>query len=100
MNGLPMRQPIRLTTPSAVKTRVVGKLSPATAALSTLSIASTRSYMPNGIAVTRITPSNWKPPHTWPKAGVGNENPKLENAFPKPAGLKPTKLNPHKDDPQ
>ena len=43
MNGLPIRQPIRLTTPSAVSTRVVGKLSPATAALSTLSIASTRS---------------------------------------------------------
>ena len=29
MNGLPIRQPIRLTTPSAVSTRVVGKLSPA-----------------------------------------------------------------------
>jgi hypothetical protein len=43
MNGLPIRQPIRLTTPSAVSTRVVGKLSPATAALSTLSMASTRS---------------------------------------------------------
>ncbi len=43
MNGLPMRQPMRLTTPSAVSTRVVGKLSPAAAALSTLSRASTRS---------------------------------------------------------
>jgi len=43
MNGFPIKQPMRLTTPSAVKTRVVGKLSPATAALSTLSSASTKS---------------------------------------------------------
>jgi hypothetical protein len=42
MKGLPIRHPIRLKIPSAVSTRVVGKLSPA-AALSTLSIASTRS---------------------------------------------------------
>ena len=38
-----MQQPIKLTTPSAVSTRVVGKLSPAIAALSTLSSASTKS---------------------------------------------------------
>ena len=43
MKGLPIRQPIRLTTPSAVSTRVVGYSSPAASALSTLSMASTRS---------------------------------------------------------
>src|ERR1700730_3241231 len=56
--------------------------------------------MPNGIAVTRITPMNWKPAKTWPIAGVGNEKPKLENAWEKPAGLIPPQFSPNKVDPQ
>ena len=35
--------------------------------------------MPNGIAVTRMTPRNSKPENTWPMAGSGTEKPKLEN---------------------
>jgi len=33
--------------------------------------------MPNGIAVTRITPRNWKPEKTWSKAGSGMRKPKF-----------------------
>jgi hypothetical protein len=33
--------------------------------------------MPNGIAVTRITPRNWNPENTWFTAGTGNEKPKF-----------------------
>ena len=33
--------------------------------------------MPNGMAVTRMTPRNSKPANTWPNAGSGNEKPKF-----------------------
>ena len=33
--------------------------------------------MPNGIAVTRMTPRNSKPENTWSKAGIGTEKPKF-----------------------
>ena len=37
--------------------------------------------MPNGIAVTRMTPRNSNPPNTWPTAGSGTEKPKLDKAW-------------------
>jgi hypothetical protein len=37
--------------------------------------------MPNGIAVTRITPRNSKPANSWLTAGSGTEKPKLAKAF-------------------
>ena len=36
--------------------------------------------MPNGIAVTRMTPRYWKPEKTWSMAGIGSEKPKFEKA--------------------
>jgi hypothetical protein len=45
--------------------------------------------MPNGIAVTRITPRNSKPENTWLTAGIGTEKPKLVNALRRPSRLKP-----------
>src|ERR1700738_342985 len=56
--------------------------------------------MPKGMAVTRITPINWKPANTWPTAGVGNEKPKWENAWEKPAGLIPPQFAPKMVEPQ
>ncbi len=35
--------------------------------------------MPNGMAVTRITPRYWKPPKMWPSAGSGTWKPKFSN---------------------
>ncbi len=45
--------------------------------------------MPNGIAVTRMTPRNSKPENTVPTAGIGTEKPKLANAPAKFATLMP-----------
>src|SRR2546423_1509574 len=94
MNGFPMRAPMQLTTPSAVSTRVVGKASPAASALSTLSIASTRSYTPKGMAVTRMTPRNWNPENTWPMAGMGKENPMAPGAAARRSRLMPPMSGP------
>jgi hypothetical protein len=56
--------------------------------------------MPNGIAVTRMTAMNSKPPNTWPKAGIGIEKPKLANDEPSFSRLMPPKLNPSARPPQ
>ena len=56
--------------------------------------------MPKGIAVTRMTPRNSKPENTWPKAGIGTEKPKLENALPRLAPLIPPSPSPSAVEPQ
>ena len=56
--------------------------------------------MPNGMAVTRITPRNWKPEKTRPKAGIGTEKPKLESAACRLATFKPPRLKPNRLEPQ
>ena len=56
--------------------------------------------MPNGIAVTRMTPRNSKPENTWPTAGIGTEKPKLANASPTPLTLRPPSPRPNRFEPQ
>src|SRR5882757_1644626 len=58
--------------------------------------------MPNGIAVTRMTlnSSQFSPPKTNPKTGVGAEKPKVANELFKAARFMPPKLNPKRFDPQ
>ncbi len=56
--------------------------------------------MPNGIAVTRMTPRNSKPENTWPTAGIGTEKPKLAKASPTPLMLKPPSPRPNRLEPQ
>src|ERR1700680_4501621 len=56
--------------------------------------------MPNGMAVTKMTPRYSNPENTAPKAGSGTEKPKLEIASPMPAMLSPPKSRPTTFDPQ
>src|ERR1700674_2574669 len=56
--------------------------------------------MPNGMAVTKITPRYSNPENTMPKAGSGTEKPKLEIASPMRAMLSPPKSRPKRFDPQ
>ena len=56
--------------------------------------------MPNGMAVTRITPRYSKPENTWLIAGTGTEKPKLEIAAPTLSRLIPPSPRPNRFDPQ
>src|ERR1700722_14100737 len=56
--------------------------------------------MPNGMAVTRMTPRKSKPENTTPKAGSGTEKPKLVNALLSPSMLRPPKSRPNRLEPQ
>src|SRR6202048_93409 len=55
--------------------------------------------MPNGIAVTRMTPRYSNPENTWLTAGIGTEKPKLANASPTPLTLKPPSPRPNRLEP-
>src|ERR1051325_11081701 len=50
--------------------------------------------MPNGIAVTRMTPRYLKPWKTWPKAGIGREKPKFATDLVRPSRPMPPKPHP------
>ena len=56
--------------------------------------------MPNGIAVTRMTPRYSKPLKTWSIAGTGSEKPKFEKAAESPPRLMPPMPSPSAAEPQ
>src|SRR5580704_4046625 len=56
--------------------------------------------MPNGMAVTRTMPRNSNPENTWPTAGSGTENPKLDTEAPSFSRLMPPRFNPNRSEPQ
>jgi len=97
---IPIRQPIRLTTPSAVRTRVVGYSSPAASALSTLFHGLDEIVDAERNRGHQNDAEEFKAREYLAPAGIGTEKPKLAKASPTPLTLNPPSPRPNSSSPR